>query len=218
LRILIGIATALCLIVAILRLTPRPADTTPEWVFATDARDIDYCDLPVLDGSGPTADEIPKAYTPGCGFTQFPRPVLASCTEPLSPGSADLRGLWRSYSGREGHVEHIEQCGNRLIVNSSTVIHDFRTDGSLANGNNDVEMMCLRTWSSEKFIDGVLHHYAFGLIPVVTRELEGEGEGEGEGESEELVWKYPGFGETRMKRICKLPELNARALALPAAS
>lgn len=32
------------------------------------------------------------------------------------------------------------------------------------------------------------------------------------------LWKYPGFGETRMKRICKLPELNARALALPAAS
>jgi hypothetical protein len=159
----------------------------------------------VLDGSGLGADDIPKAYTPECGFTEFPRPVLSTCTEPLSPGSADLRGLWLSYSGRAGHIE---QCGDRLIVSSSTVIHDFRTDGILAHGNNDVEAKCMRTWSSERFIDGVLHHYAFGVVPVVTRELE----------DGDLVWKYPGFGETRMKRICTLPELNDRALALPEAS
>jgi hypothetical protein len=161
----------LLVLIAILRFTPRPEDTTPGWVFASSAEDVDFCKLPVLDGSGLNADDIPKAYTPGCGFTQFPRPVLASCTEPLAPGGTDLRGLWLSYSGREGHVEHIEQCGDRLIVSSSTVIHDFRTDGTLANGNNDVEMKCMRTWSSEKFIDGVLHHYAFGIIPVVTRAL-----------------------------------------------
>ena len=56
--------------------------------------------------------------------------------------------------------------------------------------------------------DGVLRHYGFGLIPIVTRELEGE----------DLVSSHPGFGKTRMKRICKLPELNARARALPEAS
>ena len=177
-------------------------------MFATSAQLIDFCDLPVLDGSGLLADDIPKAYTRGYGFTQFPRPVLSSCTEPLSPGTMDLRGLWLSYSGREGHVEHIEQCGGRLIVNSNTLIHNFRSDGILVNRNNDVELMCLRTWSSEKSIDGVLRHYGFGLIPIVTRELEGE----------DLLSSYPGFGKTRMKRICKLPELNARARALPEAS
>ncbi len=32
------------------------------------------------------------------------------------------------------------------------MIHDFRTDGVLANGNSDVEVKCMRTGSSEKFV------------------------------------------------------------------
>ncbi len=31
-------------------LYPRPADTTPSWVFDGDGTEIDYCELPDLDG------------------------------------------------------------------------------------------------------------------------------------------------------------------------
>ena len=60
---------------------PRPRDLTPARVFEGDAHAIDYCDLPVLDGSGLMADEIPQGHTPGCGYEKFPMPILAGCTE-----------------------------------------------------------------------------------------------------------------------------------------
>ena len=187
---------ALAAFVLVLFFAPRPVNTTEARVFQGDGSLVDYCRLPELTGPLVKADDIPKAYTPGNGYETFPQPILAECTEPLSPGSTDLRGLWQAYTGLAGHIERIEQCGNRVVVTSAGIIHDFRTDGRLNNGVNDIEPpLNIRTWSSEKFIDGVLHHYAFGLIPVVKRYLDGD----------ELVWTYPGFGETRMKRICRLP-------------
>ena len=53
-------------------LLPRPTDTTPAWVFEGDGSEIDYCELPVLDGSGLVAKDFPQAHTPGCGYTVFP--------------------------------------------------------------------------------------------------------------------------------------------------
>ncbi|HBM90090.1 MAG TPA: hypothetical protein DD437_16200, partial [Rhodobiaceae bacterium] len=96
---LIGfIAVFLVLVVgglaSFLFLAPRPADTTDDRIFEGDASLIDYCDLPALDGSGLNATQIPKAYTPGCGWESFPKPVLANCTEPLAEGVVDMRGLW----------------------------------------------------------------------------------------------------------------------------
>ena len=43
-------------------------------------------------------------------------PVLASCTEPLAPDVVDMRGLWLARTGAVGHIERIEQCGNRTVV------------------------------------------------------------------------------------------------------
>ena len=91
-----------------------------------------------LDGSGKLADDIPKAYTPGCGFEKIPMPILSNCTEPLSKGVVDMRGLWQGISGRSGHLERIEQCGNRVVITVEHVIHDFRVDGTLRNGARDV--------------------------------------------------------------------------------
>ena len=51
-------------------LYPRHVDTTPPWVFESDGSELNYCDLPELDGSGLKANDIPRAYTPGCGYTQ----------------------------------------------------------------------------------------------------------------------------------------------------
>src|SRR5438552_4575365 len=44
-----------------------------------------------------SADDIPVAHTPPGGYRdQFPRPVLAACTEPIVSGAPDLRGLWKT--------------------------------------------------------------------------------------------------------------------------
>ena len=130
---------------------PRPPNTTEARVFEGDASKLDHCELPVLDGRGRSADEIPKAYTPDCGWKKFPMPVLADCGEPLAEGVVDMRGLWLAHTGWVGHVERIEQCGNRTVVTSSGVIHDFRTDGTLANGSRDIEPHSASTpsWRSD---------------------------------------------------------------------
>jgi len=197
-----AVAAALALFFVILVVLPRPADTTEARVFEGDASTLDHCALPVLDGRGRSADEIPKAFTPGCGWTEFPMPVLVDCREPLAPGVVDMRGLWLAYTGRIGHVERIEQCGNRTVVTSSGVIHDFRTDGTLANGSRDIERpYCVNTFVSIEFIGGVMRFHPFGLpYTIVTRRMKGD----------ELVWTYPQIeGEVRMRRLCKLPELDA---------
>jgi hypothetical protein len=193
------IGLLLALVVMVFFLWPRPPDTTEARVFQGDAASVDHCDLPVLDGQGPLADAIPKAFSPGCGWERFPMPVLASCREPLAPGVVDMRGLWLAYQGLPGHVERIEQCGNRSVVTSSGIIHDFRTDGTLANGSRDIEPpTCMNTFVSIEFVDGVMAFHPLGLpYTLVTRRMEGE----------ELVWTYPGVeGEVRMKRICRVPD------------
>jgi len=202
---LIGfIAVFLVLVVgglaSFLFLAPRPADTTDDRIFEGDASLIDYCDLPALDGSGLNATQIPKAYTPGCGWESFPKPVLANCTEPLAEGVVDMRGLWIAETGAVGHVERIEQCGDRTVVTRSGIIHDFHTDGTLANGSRDIEPpRCMNTLVSIEFNEeGVMEFSPFGLpFTIVTRRMDGD----------TLVWTYPAIdGDTRMKRICKLPD------------
>lgn len=183
----------------LLLLAPRPVDTTEPRVFSGDATTVDYCDLPELDGSGYGADDIPKSYTPECSYEDFPMPILANCTEPLSDDAVDMRGLWQAYTGKPGHVERIEQCGNRTVVTSTGVIHDFRTDGTLKNGARDISgPECLNIFVAIGYEDGVMKFRPFGLPKtIVTRRMEGD----------ELVWTYPMIdGDVRMKRICKLPQ------------
>lgn len=93
---------------------------------AGDGSTINYCELPKLDGSGKRAADIPKGNTPGCGYEHFPLPILAECTEPLVEGADDIRGLWAADgTGKDpwvGHVERIEQCGNRTVVTTQGII------------------------------------------------------------------------------------------------
>jgi hypothetical protein len=181
-----------------MKFAPRPPDTTEARVFAGDASLIDHCDLPNLDGRGLAANDIPKAFTPQCGWDKFPMPVLANCSEPLAPDAVDMRGLWQAASGLPGHIERIEQCGNRVVVTSSGVIHDFRTDGTLKNGSRDIEPpSCINTYVSIDYQDRVMSFHPFGLpFTIVTRRME----------KDELVWSYPRIKEeVRMNRICYLP-------------
>ena len=99
--------------------SPRPPLTTDPATLLGDGSVIDYCELPVLDGRGKLAADIPKGNTPGCSYTHFPLPILAECTEPLVEGADDIRGLWQGVAGGNvGHVERIEQCGRRVVVTS----------------------------------------------------------------------------------------------------
>ncbi len=185
----------------------RPPLTTDAATLAGDGSAVDYCALPVLDGSGKRAADIAKGNTPGCGYAHFPLPILADCTEPLVAGAADLRGLWIGVEGRHiGHVERVEQCGGRTVVTSSGIIHDYGPNATAGLNTNDTEgsvlftigdrEYCARTSASMIWNDGVLDFHVFGWGPVVVRRyLEGE----------QLVWEYVDGSTTRMDRICTLP-------------
>lgn len=138
---------------------------------ACDGSNIDYCDLPLLDGSGKTAADIPKGNTPGCSYTHFPLPILAECTEPLVEGADDIRGLWIEVGG--GHVERVEQCGRRVVITSSGIIHDYGPNSTLGENTNDTEGLavgfrignrafCPRTSASMIWNNGVLDFHAGG--------------------------------------------------------
>ena len=150
-------------------LYPRPVDTTPSWVFDGDGTEINYCQLPLLDSSGATSKDIPQAFTPGCGYTVFPKPILKGCTEPLPAGAQDIRGLWQSIDPRmPDHVERIEQCGNRVVVTAFGLIHDHSADML----SNDVAprqigpwLFCLRmSQATAVWQDNQLHQKLFGEV------------------------------------------------------
>ncbi len=176
---------------------PRPADTTDPSIFLEDGNLVNYCELPVLDGSGKTADEIPKAYTPGCGYSRTPMPILAECTEPLAEGVVDMRGLWYGVSGWVGHVERIEQCGNRVVVTAYKTIHYFRVDGTLINGARDIGGVCNNFNTAIHVNDeGVMVFRLFDLFDTVSRRLIGE----------EMIFTFVNGVEIRTKKICHYPD------------
>ena len=185
----------------------RPPLTTDPATLAGDGSTLDYCELPVLDGSHKRAEEIPKGNTPGCAYRHFPLPILADCTEPLVEGADDIPGLWIGVEGgHTGHVERIEQCGSRVVVTSSGVIHDSGPNSTLGENTDDTEggalfligekEYCPRTSASMVWNKGVLDFHVFGWGPVVVqRYMEGE----------QLIWEYADGSVTRMDRICALP-------------
>jgi hypothetical protein len=152
------------------------------------------------------ADQIPVAHTPPGGWQgEMPPPVLAGCTEPLADGAIDMRGTWRvvSVEWRAGdapepnpvadHVERIEQCGDRVCITSSGIIHDMRADGTIDNGvhdvaaagGQDITVVCT-------FEDGVHTLRPVGMPGIeVTRRFDGN----------TLVWTYGPMFTARMERI-----------------
>ena len=185
----------------------RPPLTIDPATLAGDGSLLDYCDLPVLDGRGKKAAEIPKGNTPGCGYEHFPLPVLAECGEPLVDGAVDIRGLWQGVQGtRIGHVERVEQCGARTVVTSSGIIHDKGPNLTGGSASNDTEgavlftigdrEYCPRTSADVVWNDGVLDFRVFGWGPVVVRRYM---------RGDQLVWEYADGGVTLMDRICRLP-------------
>ena len=211
-RLLLAVVLVLfCLLVFLFWLaflSERPPLTTDPATLAGDGSTLNYCELPPLDGNGKMAVDIPKGNTPGCGYSHFPLPILAQCTEPLPPEADDIRGLWFAVSGgHKGHVERIEQCGHRTVVTTSGIIHDYGPNSSADLNTNDTEgsvlftagesEFCARTSASMIWRDGILDFHVFGWGPVVVkRYMDGE----------QLVWEYADGSTTYMDRICHLPE------------
>ncbi len=194
---LAGVALVVAVLLSYAFLMPRPLDTTDKSIFEGNGRDVDYCALPVLDGSGKSANDIPKAYTPGCTLEDVPLPILAECTEPLVPGVVDMRGLWRGISGRVGHLERIEQCGNRVVVTAHGIIHDFRLDGTLKNGARDVGALCNNFHTAIHVNEeGVMVFRLFDWFDTVTRKMDGEN----------MIFTFIDGTSTRTERICEYPQ------------
>lgn len=162
------------------------------------------------DAASPTtaavvlAGDIPVAHTPPGGYgDEMPPPILAGCTEPLVEGAPDLRGTWKAVAvevdGKPapehramGHVERVEQCGDRLVVTAGGVIHDMRCDGTEENGVNDVAEMDFTTEITvvATYEDGVHTLRPVGIPIEVTRALDGD----------QMIWTYLGF-TARLERI-----------------
>jgi hypothetical protein len=151
------------------------------------------------------AHEIPVAHTPPGGFGEtFPEPVLGGCAEPLVPGAPDLRGTWRvvavdvdgvpapAVHPAHGHVERIEQCGDRLVVTGGGIIHDMRCDGTVEHGVHDVMHTDFTTEISvvASYEDGVHVLRPVGTPFEVTRRRDGD----------DMIWTYVGF-TARLRRI-----------------
>lgn len=149
------------------------------------------------DGVSGCADEIAIAHTPPGGYgSSMPPPVLAGCTETIVDGAPDLRGLWEVVAVDVGGVEiadhpvlgarqRIEQCGDRLVVTASGIIHDMRCDGTLEGGVHDVMQTDYQTAIDvvATYEDGVHVLRPNGVNVEITRRRDGA----------QMVWDYVSF-------------------------
>jgi hypothetical protein len=149
-------------------------------------------------------DAIPVAHTPEGGWTgAFPPPVLADCDQPLAVDAPDLRGIWRVVEvvandvpvadhPALGHVQRIEQAGDRMVVTGGGVVHDMRCDGTAEHGVDDVAEFDKQTRINvvATYEDGVHVLRPVGIPIEVTRRRDGD----------DIIWTYVGF-EARMRRI-----------------
>jgi hypothetical protein len=121
------------------------------------------------------ASEIPVAHTPRGFWKTFPEPVLARCTESLAPGAPDLRGVWTGDNNGKTHVERIQQCGDRVVIDGGGVTHDMRADGTLAHGVHDIAAgTALPIKVAAVFENNGLSLKPFGGPVLVTRALQGD--------------------------------------------
>jgi len=143
-----------------------------------------------------SVDDIALVFTPPGGWTDWPEPFLAECSDPLPEGAPDIDGWWRSIEvlvddepqaehAMLGQLQRIEQVGDRVIVTSGGVIHDMRCDASLDNGVHDVAAFdkTAEVHVVASYEDGVHTLRPNGLDIEVLRWRDGA----------HLMWQYLGF-------------------------
>jgi hypothetical protein len=152
-----------------------------------------------------TEADVPVASTPPGGYVgPMPDPILAGCDDPLVDGAPDLRGVWRvaelEVDGRTApadhpawrHTERIEQAADRIVITGGGVVHDFRADGLLEHGVDDVMAADHATpiKVTATFEDEVLVLRPEGMPGVVVRRRR---------DGDDLVFSYAGLFEARMR-------------------
>ena len=150
-----------------------------------------------LDGSGAPVTAIPLDGTkPGASLEVWPERSLDASREPLAPGFPDMRGVWEVYEGRmKGHVERIEQAGNRVVITSGGLVHDMFCDGTLENGVDDIAGFDGQPIQVAATVENGVHKLRpDNKIVVVTRRLEGD----------ELRWRYGPF-RNKLRRLTEVP-------------
>jgi len=178
------------MLTAPIRRRRSPADTPP-------AGREHYVPTPFAasrDAATVKAVDIPVAKTPAHGWqgSDWPAPVLAGCDEPLVDGAPDLRGVWRVEKGPlKGHVERVEQAGDRVVITASGIIHDMFVNGTLEGGVNDVSEAGTQISVAARFEDGRHNLYPGNRrVVAVTRYLDGD----------EMVWRW-GPWRNRLVRL-----------------
>ena len=155
-----------------------------------------------------TADTIPVAHTPPGGYgDSFPAPVLSACTDPLSKGAPDLRGIWKTLRAEKdgqplpaghrmyGYAERIEQCADRIVDMGGGTIADARADGTEKNAVHDVSVRDYKTpiVAIASYEAGVFILRPVGMAGIeVTRRLDADGH---------MVWTRPDIGKVTLERI-----------------
>jgi hypothetical protein len=151
-----------------------------------------------------TVDSIPVAYTPAGGYGDTaPKPILGGCTDPLVDGAPDLRGWWKTIEvfveGEPhadhpslGHVQRVEQAGDRVVVTGGGVVHDMRCDGTEEHGVHDVAEFDKQTEITvvATYEDGVHVLRPVGMPIEVKRWRQGP----------DMMWQYLGF-TARLERF-----------------
>lgn len=148
---------------------------------------------PTIDEATTLASEIPKGASSGSTNGPWPPPVLTGCDEPLVDGAPDLRGVWQVHRGPlKGHIERIEQAGNRVAITSGALVHDMFVDGTLEGGVNDTaEGSGVAISVAARFEDGRHNLYPANKgVVAVTRYLDGD----------EMVWRW-GPWRNRLRRL-----------------
>ena len=138
----------------------------------------------------------------------MPPPVLAGCDEALVAGAPDIRGLWEVWQVEVGgdiaadhpvlgQRQRVEQCGDRLVVTASGIVHDMRCDGTEEHGVHDVAQIDYSTpiVVVASYENGVHVLRPVGMPLEVTRHLEGD----------VLVWNYGGVFVARLQRMPREP-------------
>jgi hypothetical protein len=153
---------------------------------------------PSLAATTVKAADVPVAKTPPGGWSgEWPPPVLEGCDEPLADGAPDLRGVWRVVQGPlKGHVERVEQAGDRVVITAGGVIHDMFVDGTLEGGVNDIGEAGTPISVAARFEKGRLNLYPGDKrVVAVTRYLDGD----------EMVWRWGPY-RNRLRRLDAPPE------------
>ena len=146
---------------------------------------------PSRDAAAVLAADVPVVRTPPGRWREWPPRVLADCDEPLTADAPDLRGVWQAYKGpMKGHIERVEQAGDRAVITAAGVVHDMFVDGTMAGGVHDEGVGGAPIHVVARYDTGRLDLYLNGRRRVVTRYRDGE----------DLVWRCGPY-TSRLRRL-----------------